>query len=77
MSEHIYTVHVSDDSPFFDPSNGVVFVAFTERYDDNDQPVPPDRAMAELVNELQHASNEGILSGDFQVAEIERQEHHP
>jgi hypothetical protein len=59
-----------ETSPFFDPSTNLVVVAFTARYDDNDQPVSNDQAGSELAHELQHASEEGILGGDFQIARV-------
>jgi len=55
-----YEVVLDTNSPFFDPSDGVIIVAFTRGEVSSEQ----------LCVELQHASNEGILSGDFQVARV-------
>ena len=59
--EHTYTITLDDSSPFFDPSEGIEIVAFTRRA--GERPI---------VEELQWASNEGTVSGDFQTAHSER-----
>jgi hypothetical protein len=55
-----YFIEVDDSSPFFNPEeNGVTIVAFTRGIHGE-----------ALMNDLQIASDEGLIMGDFHIAKV-------